>query len=389
MTSSETAAELRLFGLGDFFLNLYKTTRKRLRSEHLRLLREQSVAEAGAAVFALLAAAGCVAWMGLKTLEGLLTLGELALFYAAFRQGQQMMRSLLSNAGDIYRNVIFLGDLFEFLGLESKIKDSPNPVQLPSVLQKGIKFQDVTFAYPGSERVVVENFNLTMKAGEMVAVVGPNGSGKSTIMRLLCRLYDPRSGKIEFDGRDLKDYRVEEVRKAITVLFQKPVQYNLTTAKNIELGDLESGPTDAQVKQAAESAGLAGIVAKLPNGYETLLGKWFEGGTELSVGEWQRVALARALLRQSPIVILDEPTSAMDSWAEADWMGRLRQAVKGRTTMIITHRFTTAMRADIIHVMRHGRIVESGSHDELLDKDGYYAESWKKQMSDDACTPSS
>ncbi len=382
MSSAETAGELRLFGLGNFFDGLYKKTRGRIRSEKLRLLKQRGTLEVLAGAAALIAAFFCLGWMGMKTLTGEMSLGELALFYVAFSKGQQIMRSLLAGAGDIYRNVLFLGDLFEFLGLSALIQSPKRPTPFPGNLQSGIAFDDVTFSYTGSKREAISGFNLEMEAGKMVAIVGPNGSGKSTVMRLLCRLYDPNKGNIRIDGTNLKAFDLDALRHGITVLFQKPVQYAMTARENIALGDLKMSDGDGTggVERAAESAGFDRIADKLPDGYDTLLGKWFEGGTELSFGEWQRAALARALLRRSPIVVLDEPTSAMDSWAESDWMARLKESVVDQTTMIITHRFTTAMRADKIHVMRDGRIIESGTHEELLEANGFYAESWKKQM---------
>jgi ATP-binding cassette subfamily B protein len=211
-----------------------------------------------------------------------------------------------------------------------------------------------------------------------VAIVGPNGAGKSTLVKLLCRFYDPDRGSIDVDGADLKDVPTNELRGLITVLFQQPFHYSATVRENIAYGDLDLKGGD--VLTAIRAAGAEEIVARLPNYEETLLGRWFAGGTELSVGEWQRIALARAFLRRAPIMILDESTSALDPWAEADWLQRFRELAVGRTSIIITHRFTTAMHADIIHVMHEGQIVESGSHLRLIEETGLYAESWTRQM---------
>ena len=243
-----------------------------------------------------------------------------------------------------------------------------------------ICFRDVSFCYPGSRRVALENFNLIIPAGQTVAIVGPNGAGKSTLLKLLCRFYDPDAGAIEIDGVDMRELPLEELRGLITVLFQQPVHYNDTVADNISFADLASYPDQAAIHAAAESAGADEIVRRLPRGYASLLGKSFADGTELSVGEWQRIALARAFLREAPILILDEPTSAMDPWAEADWLERFRSLSAGRTAILITHRLTTAMRADVIHVMADGRIVESGSHEKLRARGGLYAQSWAAQV---------
>jgi ATP-binding cassette subfamily B protein len=228
--------------------------------------------------------------------------------------------------------------------------------------------------------LALEDFSLTLPAGQLTAIVGPNGAGKSTLIKLLCRFYDPLAGRVTFDGIDLRDLALADIWRSVTVLFQSPVQYHATARQNIAVGDLEARADEAAIEAAGRAAGAHAVVERLPRGYGTLLGKLFADGTELSGGEWQRVALARAFLRQAPIIALDEPTSAMDSWAEAEWLDRFRRLVQGWTALIVTHRFTTAMRADVIHAMEGGRIVETGSHDELLARGGLYAESWTAQM---------
>jgi ATP-binding cassette, subfamily B, bacterial len=381
LTSSEAAAELRLFGLGKNFQSDYKSLRRKLSGERLSLARKQSLAELGASSAALLFAGAALAWMVWKALHGWITLGDLALIYVAFSQGQRLIRTLLESAGQLYANSLFLGNLFEFLALEPLIVE-PSATESKSVetLRREITFQDVTFSYPDSQLSALKGFNLSIRAGDFVAIVGPNGAGKSTLLKLLCRFYDPTLGAIQLDGVNLKQVRTEQLRCLITVLFQQPMHYNTTLNDNVAYGAIAESPSTAEIVAAVKAAGAEEIVASLPEGYQSILGKWFVGGTELSVGEWQRVALARAFLRQSPIIILDEPTSALDPWAEADWLRRFRELAVDRTAIIITHRFTTAMHADVIHVMEHGRIIESGSHDELLDRDGRYAGSWNAQM---------
>jgi ATP-binding cassette subfamily B protein len=378
MTTAEAAAEIRLFGLGKYFQSSDKSLRGRLRDERLRLVRRQSVAELIASLIALVimgAALGLMVW---RTLMNVITLGELAMIYAAFNQGQGLMRTLLENAGQLYANSLFLGNLFEFLALPNNCRGGP-PWPPQRNIQHGITFNRVSFSYPDATIKALDDFTMTIPSGKIVAIVGPNGAGKSTLLKLLCRFYDPDAGSITIDNRDLKDFPIDDLRRLITVLFQQPFHYNTTVRENILYGDLPLAPTDAEINAAIRAAGAEEIVSRLPEREQTLLGRWFAGGTELSVGEWQRIALARAFLRRAPIIILDEPTSALDPWAEADWLERFRQLAHGRTSIIITHRFTTARHADVIHVMDRGRIVESGSHQRLIEQSGLYAQSWSRQ----------
>ncbi|YAF95742.1 MAG: ABC transporter ATP-binding protein [Nodularia sp. CChRGM 3473] len=380
LTNSAIAAEIRLFDFADYFQSSYQNLRRRLRREHFNLLKLQTAGRLIAVLIALIIAGSALAWMGRQVLLGILTLGDLALFFQAFNQGQSIVKNLLSNLGQIYRNGLFLGNLFEFLRIQPKIVSPPNPISVPSALKQGIKFRQVCFSYPGSQEPVLDNFNLTLPAGKIVAIVGDNGAGKSTLIKLLCRFYDPDSGSIELDGIDFRSFCVKELRRLITVLFQSPIPYNTTAGENIALGNISTAFNQEDIEVAAQASGIHEKLLRLPLGYNSMLGKLFPDGTDLSGGQWQRLALARAFFRRAQIIILDEPTSAMDPWAEHDWLERFRTLASDRTAVVITHRFTLAMQADIIHVMRAGKIVESGNHDELLALDGLYAQSWKTQM---------
>ncbi|PSB02279.1 ABC transporter ATP-binding protein [Merismopedia glauca] len=383
LTLGSFAPEVRLFSLGSYYQSAYQALRQRLRDERLRLMVNQSMARLLAGTCGLVIAGGAMVWMVWRALLGLVTLGDLALFYQAFNRGQGLTRTLLGNVGQVYTNSLFIGNLFEFLLLEPKITDPPQPVSVPSTIKSGISFKNVSFHYPGTERSVLQNFNFTIPAGKIVAIVGDNGAGKSTLIKLLCRFYDPDSGSIELDGIDFRDFSQQELRRLITVLFQDPAPYQDKAFQNIALGDLSMSADRADIETAARAAGAHEVINRLPQKYDQVLGKWFADGTDLSGGEWQRVALARAFFRRAQIIILDEPTSAMDSWAEADWLERFRTLANGRTALVITHRFTLAMRADIIHVMRNGQIVESGTHKELLEQGGFYAQSWETQINTD------
>lgn len=290
------------------------------------------------------------------------------------------MSSLLQGVGKAVNSSLYLENLFAFLDLQPKITSADDPHSPFSTLKKGITFNSVTFSYPGSAKPVIDDLDLFIPAGSVVALVGVNGAGKSTLIKLLNRFYDPTAGSIMFDGIDLRRFEARQLRRMMSVLSQFPMQYHALARENIALGNLENKGLEQDIIAAARGAGAHSFITQLPEQYNTLLGKWFVNGAELSGGEWQRLALARAYFRQAPVVILDEPTSFMDSWSEADWFDRFREMLDGKSGIVITHRFTIAMRADIIHVIDQGKIIESGTHRELLEQDGFYAASWKVQM---------
>ena len=382
LTEREPAAEMRAFHLTARFSQAFQALRSRLRRERLELLRWEGVRELLGLLVGLGVVGVAAAWVMNEALNGGVTAGTLAMFYAAFVQGQGAMRSALANVAKLFTNSLFLGHLFAFLDLETETTSSGTDADAgggESSLTEGIHFESVDFSYPGSSRATLSDLTLTIPAGKTVAIVGPNGAGKSTLFKLLCRFYEPQTGHILIDGQNIAERTPFEIRRTISVLFQDPVRYSATVEESVALGDATPHPSPIRIRGAVAAGGAEAVVERLAQGYDTLLGKEFENGAELSGGEWQRIALARALIRPAPILLLDEPTSAMDSWAEAEWYDRLREATVGRTTIIITHRFTTAMRADVIHVMDKGRIVESGSHDELVAAGGSYAISWARQ----------
>ncbi len=380
LTHPNIAAEMRLFGLSRYFRPAFQKLKRGFLVERLRQMRKLTLAKSGAGLVALVISGSAMLWMAWRALHGHATLGDLALFYQAFSRGQSLMRLLLGSVGQIISNSLYLANLFAYLELKPKIVAPEKPVPAPTALKQGIEFRNLTFNYPGSERAALRNFSLSIPAGKIVAIVGVNGAGKTTILKLLCRFYDPQAGSIELDGINVRDLAPKELWRLITVLFQFPVQYHASGRQNIAMGDLSVDMDMANIEAAAKSAGAHETIMRLPQGYDSVLGKQFLNGAELSGGEWQRVALARAYIRSSQIILLDEPTSFMDSWAEADWFSRFRTLAQDRTGIIITHRFTIAMRADIIHVMDDGQIIESGTHAELLARGGFYAQSWMTQM---------
>jgi ATP-binding cassette subfamily B protein len=377
LTMREAAPELRLFALGKHYREAYQHLRGRLRGERIALEKGHLLAELGAGTLALLTTALAMVWMVWRTISGRASVGDVVLFYQAFSQGQRLLATLLRNTGEIYRNILFLENLFELLSIEPHVQDPLTPLPVPA-LKDGIRFQDVDFRYPGSDRMILQGFNLALPAGKIAAIVGENGEGKTTLIKLLCRFYDPEKGRITVDGCDLRDLRQAEWRRQITVLFQEPVRYHVTAAENIAHGDIAARPGIRDVERAARAAGAHELIARLPEGYETVLGRWF-GGTELSTGEWQRVASARAFLRQAKVIVLDEPTSFLDARAEYEFFQALREQLNGRTAIIISHRFSTVRMADCIFVMDGGRIIEKGSHGELVSLRGWYAQFYKMQ----------
>lgn len=375
ITNREAAQELRLFDLGGHYRNAYQRLRARLRGEKIALERGHLAAELLAGTLALLTTALAMFWMILRTVSGRASVGDVVLFYQAFSQGQRLLATLLRNTGEIYQNVLFLENLFELLGMDPRVRDPLSPLPVPPI-EEGIRFESVDFRYPGSDRWILRGLNLNLNAGEIAAIVGENGEGKTTLVKLLCRFFDPEKGRITADGSDLRDLRMNEWRRRITVLFQEPVRYHVTVSENIAHGDQAAAPEPGGIEMAARAAGAHDLIQRLPEGYETVLGRWF-GGVELSTGEWQRVALARAFLRKARLIVLDEPTSMLDAWSEAQWFRRFRTLAAGCTVLIISHRLAMTMQADVIHVMGGGRIVESGTHAELLTLGGRYREAWE------------
>jgi ATP-binding cassette subfamily B protein len=379
LTMGQYAAEMRLFGVARHFRERFRELQRRLRSERLNLFRQQSVARLGAEAIAVLTAGAAIGWMVWRAILGAATLGDVALFGQAFQRGQGLVRSLLMNLGQIHNNQLFLESLFEYLDLKPIVVAPPDPVPVPRDRAVSIRFQNVSFRYPGTDRVALDDFNLTVPAGRIVAVVGANGAGKSTLVKLLCRFYDPETGRVEVDGIDVRRFDPAALRRSMTVMFQAPVAYQGTVRENITLSNLDHLNASSEIEDAARQSGLRELVERLPGGFDTILGKAFAGGTELSAGEWQRVAMARSYFRRSGLIVLDEPTSAMDSWSEEQWFERFSHLASGATAIIITHRLTIARRADEIHVMERGRISESGSHQALLELGGRYANSWASQ----------
>ena len=379
LTGVEYAKEIRLFDLGALFIQRYRALRQVLRLEKSFLTWRRALAELFSQCASTLAIFGALAYTAYRAMQGAITLGDLVMYYQAFQRGQAYLGEILSGLASMYEDSLFLTNLYEFLDLQPRVVEPLSPRALPQPMQRGIMFKNVRFSYNGSERTVLGDVTLTIRPGEHIALVGANGAGKTTLVKLLCRLYEPASGQITMDGIDLRELNLASLRRDISVVFQDYAHYYLSARENIWLGNVSLARDDARIAVAAHAADADSVISKLPQGFETRLGKWFDDGQELSVGEWQKIALARAFVRDSQIIVLDEPTSALDAFAEYEVFQKFRQLAVGRTTILISHRFSSVRMADCIYLLNNGRIAEAGTHEQLMSLGGEYARMFERQ----------
>ena len=365
LTQATAAKEVRLFDLGPRLRQWFLDARSVLRRERIALERRWALAGLAAQIVGVVGVFGVYSFVAVRTFHGLLTLGDLVMYFQAVQRASGFLEGVGWSVSSLYESNLFLTTLDEFLGIRSRLPESAHPKRVPQPITQGITFDHVSFQYPHEERVAIRDFTFTIRPGEHVAFVGANGAGKTTLVKLLCRLYDPTGGRITIDGIDLRDYSIADLRGAVSGIFQDFVKFQLSAKDNIALGVRASDVDLPSVTQAAKQAGVHETIERLPKGYESLLGKLFDGGHELSIGEWQKVALARAILRDSQILILDEPTSAMDAKAEAELFERFHELSQGRIAILISHRLSTVKMADRIFVVDRGQIIEQGTHDDL------------------------
>ncbi|MCX6689174.1 MAG: ABC transporter ATP-binding protein [Methanoregula sp.] len=379
MTDTWHAREIRQFGLGSLFRERYRMLQNSLRTARLAISRSRAIGETLTQGLITVAVFGSFTVIALMAVNGTISLGDLVMFFMGFQLCIGYTQSIFGSMNALYEDQLFLRNLFSFLDMEPQIAVPKNPVPVPAPIEEEIRFTDVTFTYLGAARPALSNVNLTLHKGEIIALVGDNGAGKSTFIKLLCRLYDPVHGTIAIDGLDLKKIDPEDWRRHTTVLFQDYVRYHLSARENIWMGNVSLPSDTPRVESAAHEAAADIVIKKLPDTYASLLGKLFAGGQELSTGEWQKIALARAFFRDADIVILDEPASSLDALAEAEIFHRFRELVKDRTAILISHRFSTVLLADHIYVFDLGKIIEHGTHLELMSQNGHYAEMFRAQ----------
>lgn len=402
--SDRPAKEVQMFGLAPWLVERYRALSERFYEENKRLAIRKSVVATLLAMIGLLGYYGAYAFILMRAVGGVITLGTLTFLAASFMRSRDLIQRLLSAAGEIYTQCLYLKDLFDFFEMKPGIVSPGDAPQVPRPLREGFRFENVGYRYPESEAWALRGVSFIIRPGERLALVGGNGAGKTTLVKLLARLYDTTEGRILLDGRDLRDYDLASLRRSVGVIFQDFYRYDLRFDENIGVGEIEqvrdyldelnletgavankpaNAPAEARgeaenphetIVSAAEKSLAATLLARLPGRYRQMLGRRFGGGVDLSGGEWQKVALARAYMRDAQVLILDEPTSALDARAEYEVFSRFAELMQGRMAVIISHRFSTVRMADRIVVLDEGRVVEEGSHDELIEQRGLYAE---------------
>jgi len=379
-----TAKEVQMFGLAPWLVERYRALSSLFYEENRRLAVRRAVVSGLLSIVGTLGYYGAYAVIVLRTVHGELTVGTLTFLAAAFSRSRDLIQRLLLGASDVYEQALYLRDLFTFLEMQPTIASKPGALPVPRPFREGFVFEDVGFRYPGSEHWAIRNVSLRIRPGERVALVGENGAGKTTITKLLARLYDPTEGRVVLDGVDLREYDLADLRRAIGVIFQDFVRYDMRFDENVGVGEIESvrgyldnGASAAAPEplvHAADQSLASSLLPRLPAGYRQMLGRRFEDGVDLSGGEWQKVALARAYMRDAQVLILDEPTAALDARAEYEVFKRFSELMAGRMGVLISHRFSTVRMADRIVVLKGGEVVEQGTHENLVGAGGLYSE---------------
>jgi ATP-binding cassette subfamily B protein len=379
LTSDTYHKEVKLFTVGNFFIERFSSLFQRYYDENRSLVIRRYIAGAVWSMLTVLTSGLTFLYVAFRTLGGTISVGGLTLYVQAADGVSQAFSALLSGLQSMYEHQLYLKTLFELLDFEPQVRAPEHPAPVRHPIEEGIEFRNVTYSYEGKDEPALKDVSFKIARGETVAIVGHNGAGKTTLVKLVARLYDPQEGQVLIDGRDVREYDPDELRGEFGVLFQDYVSYQFSARENIGIGRVERLDDTSAIAAAASKSGAATVIEGLPQGYDTVLGKWFDGGVNLSGGEWQKVALGRAFMREAQILILDEPSAALDARAEYELFSRLRELAHGRTAIFISHRFSTVRQADRILVFEEGRLIESGTHEELLELGGRYAELFNLQ----------
>jgi ATP-binding cassette, subfamily B, bacterial len=377
--SVETAKEVKIFGLNGFLINRYI----RLATDFYAANRRLALRRAGwGGLFTAIGTVGyylAYVYITWRTLTGKFSIGDLTFLAGSFLRLRSLLEGLLTSFSSTASQALYLNDLFSFFEVKPEILSPANPRSFPNPIERGFEFEDVGFRYPGSERWAVRHLSFTLHTGEVLALVGENGAGKTTLVKLLARLYDPVEGRILLDGHNLREYDLDALRGNMGVIFQDFVRYNLSAGDNIAVGKIAARDDRARIEHAAKRSQADEVIAKLPGGYQQMIGKRFKDGVELSGGEWQKIAIARAYMREAAVLILDEPTAALDARSEFEVFQRFKELSSGKTAILISHRFSSVRMADRILVLADGQIEAAGTHDELLAQSGRYSELFELQ----------
>lgn len=381
LTSDVHAKEIRSFGLGSHLRKIYTSIRLDLLAGKLRISKHRTYKELMTSTIAAMGFFACIAYIAIGSIHGTTSVGDITLFLVAFPQAFNVLQGLSNSVSTLYQNNIFVKSIFELFDLKSSLPESPSPLAIPDDPLIDLELKDLGFSYPHADRPTLSDINIKMPAGKIIAVVGMNGAGKSTLIKLMCRLYDPTSGQITLNGTDIRNFESADYRKQICAVFQDFGKYNVTAADNIKFGDIYGNRHPDEIVEAAKNSGADLFIDTFPAGYQTVMGRIFEDGHEVSIGQWQKLAIARAFYSNSRFIILDEATSALDSNAEKILFDSFRERIGNRAALIISHRQSAVKHADYIYMLSDGRIVESGTHEELIALAGHYYKLFSKNAS--------